>query len=182
MIRIRVLGLALWGLMAGLPAARVQDAPAPVRPEGFVLMKTITVPGGPGWTDTGIDVVEGGKFWFEASGTISLQKGNPEADCGPEGLKLRTMQQPVLEQNLGCLVGKVRFKMDVTEDKLSGEKTIREYGETFFIGRAGPATMPVDGRLLLGPNENVAGDNDGAFVVSIYKQTSSRNARSDVPD
>jgi hypothetical protein len=28
--------------------------------------------------------------------------------------------------------------------------------------------MPVRGRLLLGPNENVTGDNDGAFVVLVY--------------
>lgn len=168
MNRARVFGLFFLCLSAGLSAQVIQEIPPPVRPEGFILVMTITVPGGPGWTDTGMEVAEGGEFWFEASGSISLQKGNPEADCGPEGLKLRTMQQPVLEQNLGCLVGKVRFKMDVIEDKETGEKRVREYGETFFIGRSGPAIMPVGGRLLLGPNENVAGDNDGAFVVLVY--------------
>jgi len=168
MTRTCVLGLVFGCLSAGLSGQSTQEIPPAVRPEGFILVMTITVPGGPGWTDTGMNVVEGGEFWFEASGSISLQKGNPEADCGPEGLKLRTMQQPVLEQNLGCLVGKVRFKMDVTEDKETGEKRVREYGETFFIGPRGPAVMPVDGRLLLGPNENVTGDNEGAFVVLVF--------------
>jgi len=120
--------------------------------------------------DTGLDVLTGQEFWFEASGSISLQKGNPEADCGPDGLKIQTMQQPLPEHNLGCLAGKVRQKVDVLEDKETGEKTTKESGVAFFIGKIGPATIPADGRLLLGPNENVTGDNEGAFIVRIFRK------------
>jgi hypothetical protein len=169
MIRTCALGLALVCFSGGLPPRPSQETP-PVRPEGFVLVGTATVPGGPGWMDTSLDVLQGQEFWFEASGSISLQKGNPEADCGPEGLKVRTMHQPLPEHNLGCLTGKVRQKVEVSEDKETGEKTIKEFGEAFFIGKIGPATIPVDGRLLLGPNENLTGDNEGAFVVRIYRK------------
>ena len=171
MRRTRFIGWILVCLSAGFPSGDFQEIPLPAPPEGYVLVKTVTVPGGPGWTDTGIDVVRAEEFWFDAAGVVSLQKGNPEADCGPEGLKIQTMQQPVLDRNFGCLVGKVRFKIDVIEDKDTGEKRIQEHGETFFIGKSGPFTMPLDGRLLLGPNENVTGDNDGAFVVRIYRKS-----------
>jgi hypothetical protein len=40
----------------------------------------------------------------------------------------------------------------------------------FPIGKAGPAVIPADGRLFLGPNENVTGDNDGAFAVRVYRR------------
>jgi hypothetical protein len=132
----------------------------------------VSVPGNVGWTDAGIDVRGGEEFFFEAEGAVSLQKDNPVASCGPEGLKLQTMQQPLTDRNLGCLLGRVRVKVDVFEDKETGEKTERDYGEVFYIGLAALALMPADGRLMFGANENVTGDNDGAFAVYIYRRKS----------
>lgn len=169
-MRAAVLLVLVAGYFGGPLSVQVQEAPAPVRPDDFVLLKAIEVAGGPAWTDTGLDVLVDQEFWFEASGTISLQAGNPEADCGPEGLKVRLMQQPIPEQNLGCLVGKVLQNVEVIEDKESKEKTVRESWTPFFIGKIGPAKIPADGRLFLGPNENVTGDNSGAFTVRIYRR------------
>src|SRR5512138_417780 len=102
-------GLAALALIGGLtlplPALRVpqtQDQIVPVPPE-----KTIAVAAEAGWVDTGIDVAQGDELRFTATGEINLQKGNPEAACGPAGLDLVTVDQPVPNVNLGALIGKV---------------------------------------------------------------------------
>ncbi len=176
---------AAWGAALGLvlaaaasPSAHLsgQDpkpVPAGDRPEGFELVKKTTHIGTAPWTDTGIDVKEGQEFYFEADGTVSLQKDNPVAACGPEGLNLRTMQQPLSDQNLGCLIGRVLERTEVVEDKDRGEKTFRVFGPIFGIGKLARLAMPASGRLLIGVNENVTMDNDGAFTVSIYRKTAS---------
>jgi hypothetical protein len=144
--------------------------PAQDKPAEFVLLKKIIVVSSTAWTDTGLDVQAGEEFRFEAAGTISLQKDNPVAACGPEGLPLRTKQQPLSEQNIGALLGKVREQVEVTEDKQTGEKATRDLGEAFFIGKENRVAMFASGRLLLGVNENVTADNDGTFEVSIYRR------------
>jgi hypothetical protein len=170
MIRLFALALLLIRLIGGLPAADGPARPGPERPAGFILVKTIRVPADVPWTDTELDVLVDQEFWFEAAGTISLQAGNAEAYCGPEGLHVQTLQQPDSGANLGCLVGRVRQYVEISEDRVSKEQTVREFGTVFFIGPSGPVRIPADGRLQLGPNENVTGDNDGAFSVRIYRR------------
>ena len=172
--RAAVCATVLWFLFSGatIGAGRQEGKPVPPgeRPEGFELIKKTTHTGTAPWTDTGIEVKAGEEFYFEAEGTVSLQKDNPVAVCGPEGLNLRTMQQPVTDQNLGCLIGRVLERTEVTVDKDRGEKTVRAFGPTFFIGKQAQVVMPASGRLLVGVNENVTKDNDGEFAVSIYKK------------
>jgi hypothetical protein len=170
MIRAFALALVLVRFFSGLPPGPGRENPASGRPAGYALVKTIGVSGVSGWTDAGFDVLVDQEFWFEATGTICLQTGNPEAYCDPEGIKVRTMQQPLPESNLGCLVGKVLQDVATVEDPETKEKTVREFGVVFYIGKAGRVRMPADGRLLLGPNENVTGDNDGMFSVLIYRR------------
>jgi len=170
MIRWFGLALVLVRFFSGLPPGPGAESPNPVRPEGFTLVKTIRVPGASGWTDAGLDVLVDQEFWFEASGTICLQTGNPEAYCGPDGIKIRTMQQPLPEENLGSLAGRILQDVTIIEDPKTKEKTIREFGVVFAVGKAGRVRIPADGKLFLGPNENVTGDNDGAFSVLIYRR------------
>ena len=153
-------------LLALIFAAR-PGGPQEVPPD-FDLARKVQVIGSVVWTDTGLNVQKGQEYYLQAEGSVSLQKDNPIAACGPEGLTLRTMQQPLLDQNLGALICKVREKVEVTEDKRSGEKIEREIGEVFFVGKENRIVFPAAGRLLLGVNENVIGDNDGAFDVRIY--------------
>jgi hypothetical protein len=136
----------------------------------FEPVKKITVPGNQAWTDTGLDVHKGQEFYFVATGTISLQKGNPIAGCGPSGLDMKTQQQPVPEQNIGALLGKILENVEVSTDKQTGEKTQKEIGQVFFVGKENKVSLPADGRLLLGVNELVVGDNDGAFDVAVYRR------------
>ncbi len=120
------------------------------------------------WTDTGWDVVEGQEMYFEAAGVISLQKGNPMAYCGPDGYNLQTVQQPLRDKNIGALIGRVVFLVSVEVDEETGEETRDEIIEEFYIGEEIRIRMPLSGRLFLGINENVVGDNSGEYKVLVY--------------
>ncbi len=162
---VLLVALALWPIF-------VHSCSQEEVPPGFELVKKILVIGSTAWTDTELDVQKGQEYYFRAAGTVSLQKDNPVASCGPEGLSLRTMQQPLPDHNLGALIGKVRERVEVSEDKQTGEKTSREIGEVFFIGKENRILCASAGRLLLGVNENASGDNDGGFEVKIYARKS----------
>jgi hypothetical protein len=135
------------------------------------LIKRIEVPGNAGWVDTGLDVDEGQEFLFVGEGRISLQKGNPEAECGPEGYDIQGIQQPLPDANLGCLAGRVAQLLAVRTDEKTGEEVRDELVRFFYIGRERTASMPLQGRLFLGVNENVVKDNDGRFTVAIYRKS-----------
>ena len=134
----------------------------------LVLLKKLTVPGNAGWVDTGIDIKEGEELVFQGEGRISLQKGNPDAGCGPEGYDIQGLQQPLPDRNLGCLAGKVTWLLAVRTDEKTGEEVRDELIRYFYIGREQTVSMPLQGRLFLGVNENVVKDNDGEFTVLIY--------------
>ena len=155
-------------LILSLAAAPAPGAPAG-RPQEPVMVKEIVVPGNAGWVDTGIDVEEDEKFLFRGAGEISLQKGNPEAACGPEGADIQGLQQPLPDRNMGALAGKVSRVMAVRTDEKTKEEIRDELIRYFYIGRELVAAMPIQGRLFVGVNENVVRDNDGEFRVAIYK-------------
>jgi hypothetical protein len=134
---------------------------------------TIHVVGNVAWTDSGIDVVQGQELAFEADGRLSLQKGNPEAECGPDGYDLRTVQQPLTERNLGALIGKVVVSVTVIKDERTGEEKTEEVAELFFVGAKNRVAMPTTGRLFLGINELIVGDNAGEFTVLVETELSS---------
>jgi hypothetical protein len=129
--------------------------------------RTIVVTGNVAWTDTGIDVSQGQELSFTAEGHISLQRGNPQAECGPDGYDLRTVQQPLTERNLGALIGKVVVSVTVIKDEKTGEEKTQEVSELFFVGAKNRVAMPTAGRLFLGINELTVGDNAGEYRVSI---------------
>ena len=129
--------------------------------------RTVVVPGNAAWTDTGIEVFQGQELDFAAEGRISLQKGNPQADCGPDGYDLQTIQQPLVGRNLGALIGKVVIGITVIKDVKTGQEKTEEAAELFYVGSAGRIAMPARGRLFLGINESVIGDNAGEFKVTV---------------
>jgi hypothetical protein len=128
----------------------------------------ITVLGNVDWTDTGLEVKEDQEIYFSAQRQISLQRGNPMAWCGPDGMDRKTMQQPISDKNIGALIGKVVWLISIEVDEETGEQIRHEIIEKFYIGSANQVKMPISGRLFLGINENVVGDNSGEFEVIIY--------------
>src|SRR5512142_1232491 len=134
--------ILIGGLSLPLPARRVprtQDQ-APVPPE-----KTIAVAADAGWVDTGIDVAQGDELRFAATGEINLQKGNPEAVCGPAGLDLVTVDQPVPNVNLGALIGKVSQVIARRVDQDSKMEITDEAFVLFLVGQEASVTVPFKG-------------------------------------
>lgn len=163
--RALLLAAGLLASVTAVPPAFPQDGPP-----GFEFVKRIFVAAGTPWSDTRLDVKEGEEFYFQASGTISLQKDNPVAGCGPDGMDLRTMRQPLPDRNLGALLGRVREKVEIVEDRQTKETFTREFGEAFYVGSEGWLTVMVAGRLQFGVNDNLSIDNDGGFEVRIFKK------------
>jgi len=117
------------------------------------------------WNDTGFDVRSGQVLHFRASGGITLQQGNPIGFCGPDGLDLTSVQQPLKDHNYGALVGKIVLTLSVEIDEETGEETREELIEYFYIGSDSTVEMPLDGSLYLGINELVVDDNSGILTV-----------------
>ena len=156
---------------AGGPAGPVQDQDLPV---AIVvpppLEKAVAVGGAAGWVDTGIDVGPGQEIRFTATGRVDLQMGNPEASCGPEGVDLVTVEQPVPNANLGALIGKVVQPVARRLDEDSGQEVRDEIFVLFLVGPESVQTVPITGRLYLGINENVTRDNGGEFQVVVARR------------
>ncbi|RFT16634.1 MAG: hypothetical protein OP8BY_1247 [Candidatus Saccharicenans subterraneus] len=166
-----LLAILLAVMVSFLAGARtVQSATGQEQDEGLVPVKQLEVLAVLGWVDTGLDVKEGERFVFRVTGSISLQKGNPIASCGPEGLDLQTPQQPLPDRNLGAAVGRVVKVLSVTKDEETGEEIREEVSNVFYIGLVAEVEMPLEGRLYLGVNDNVFADNDGQFTVSIFRK------------
>jgi hypothetical protein len=161
-------GAGIWGLAvvaSGTLSPRPQDQAA-----AAALEKTITVAADAGWTDAAIDVGPGEELRFSASGEIDLQRGNPQAVCGPAGLDLITTDQPVPNANLGALIGKIVQPVAMRVDGDSGMEIRDEIFVLFLVGQEATVTAPFKGRLYLGVNENVLKDNVGAYSVVVVRR------------
>lgn len=131
------------------------------------VAKELIVRGDVGWTDTGIDVRQNDELVISASGGISLQRGNPTAYCGPDGYNMQTAQQPIPGRNIGALVGRVVQLVSVSRDPETNKEIRDELIEVFYVGSKARVLMPIAGRVFLGPNENVVGDNSGSFKATV---------------
>lgn len=107
------------------------------------------------WTDTGITVRQGDRVSFNASGEIRLSS-NANDVATPAGATSgrRPNGGPMPQVLAGALLGRI------------GPTSI------FAIGnQAVPLTMPADGRLFLGINDDDVADNSGEFRVDVVAPT-----------
>ena len=126
--------------------------PAASGTSGTLAGTTIRVPGNVAWTDTGITVNQGDRVAFQASGEINWS-GNPGQTATPDGGAERRANYPDPSVPVGALLGKIGNSAP------------------FAIGNQRQAlVMPASGRLMLGVNDNVLGDNSGFFTVIVAKQ------------
>ena len=128
------------------PAAQAATAPAPI-PAG-----AINVPANQGWTNTGIPVLRGQRISFNAQGDIMI---SPTASSGPDGspaVTSPTVRYPLQGVPAGALIGRVGNSAP------------------FPIGRnTQPITMPANGPLMLGINDDILNDNSGSYSVSLSR-------------
>jgi hypothetical protein len=124
-------------------------ASSPAMPEG----KGIAVQGNQAWTPTGITVRQGERLSFNTTGEVRLSADANDKAGAAGALSQRKAQGSPLPDNFaGALIGRVGN---------SGP---------FPIGDQRSVTMPADGQLFLGINDDQVSDNQGGFRVNIQRQ------------
>jgi hypothetical protein len=139
------------------PAA-VAAPPTPVATTGVAAPPpgSITINGNQAWTDTGVTVKKGDHVAFSSTGQVMIATGgSAESAAGPDGAGgvAAGPGKPVPQMATGGLIGRVGN------------------GVPFPIGgNSQPITMPANGRLFLGINDDNLSDNSGAFYVIVSKR------------
>ena len=113
----------------------------------------IAVNGNQAWTPTGMTVRRGEVLNFNTTGEIRLS-GDASDMASPAGSRSgRYAPNAPLPKNFaGALIARVGNN-----------------GEPFPIGNDTRVTMPADGQLFLGINDDAVGDNGGGFRVQITR-------------
>jgi len=113
--------------------------------------RTVTIPANQTWSNSGIDVRRGDVIHFRASGNVTLSQ-NPGDYGTPAGANSGRMagNSPLQGVTGGILIGRVGNS------------------RPFVIGAESDVTMPANGRLYLGVNDDDVRDNTGAFVVEMF--------------
>jgi len=102
------------------------------------------------WTNTGVDVRTGQEIYFKASGEVRWGP-NRRDGAGGERNSPRNLNRPLPDRAAAALIGR-----------------IGELGDPFFIGDdPGPFRARTSGRLFLGINDDVFGDNSGSLRVVV---------------
>jgi hypothetical protein len=135
------------GTQAPPPASN----PAPIR-------GAINVAANQQWTNTGIPVIRGERLQFTARGNIMISR---TVSSGPDGnptASAATGRYPLRGVSPGALIGRVGNSAP------------------FPIGsNTGPITMPTNGPLMLGINDDVLEDNTGNYSVNIAREGDNSN-------
>jgi hypothetical protein len=135
---------------ANAVAATTGNANSPGVPEG----QGIAVSGTQAWTPTGIAVRKGDVVTFSATGEVRMS--TDAADIAtPTGARSQRMSQnaPLPNTSAGALIGRVANSAP------------------FQIGERQTVTMPANGQLFLGINDDHVGDNQGGYRVVIQRQS-----------
>ena len=128
---------------------------AAVGTSGAPATSGVRVDANQAWVDTGLNVIRGDRVAFSGSGDIMVAPGASAGVGGTPALK--SAQYPIPSAMAGALIGKVGNSAP------------------FLIGsNTQPITMPADGPLMLGINDDGFGDNTGSFSVTIIPTAAAR--------
>jgi hypothetical protein len=131
----------------------LRGAPASVGTSGTSAISAVTVRvnGNEQWVDSGVDVRRGDRIELNAAGTIQYAPGLMTAAGGRAGGASGAYPVPIA--GAGALIARIG------------------YSAPFAVGTGGrDLTMPGDGRLFLGINDDNVSDNSGAFSVSVRRR------------
>ncbi len=120
------------------------------RPSGM-RERDVSVRADAAWQDAGISVRQGQTLYFVASGRVRWGPGRQD---GPQGERSspRNDARPMPGRPAAALIGRIGDDNDF-----------------FFIGDDdGPIRVRGGGRLFLRINDDMLGDNSGAFSVTVY--------------
>ena len=117
----------------------------------------IAVNGSAAWTPTGMTVRQGDRLTFNATGEVRLSTDSADV-ANPNGSRAgrKAASAPVPDAATGALIAKV------------GNSA------AFPIGESGTVTMPANGQLFLGINDDHVGDNSGGYRVTVTRGTTRR--------
>lgn len=125
-------------------------------PSGALPSGAVRVPGNSTWVATPLTVRKGDTVTFNVTGQIQLSDNASDVAHAAGSLQQRRAAGAPLPQNFaGALIAKV------------GNSAPFPIGDN-----TAPVTMPADGQLYLGINDDEVGDNRGEFIVQL-----SRNRR-----
>jgi hypothetical protein len=115
---------------------------------------SVRVPGNSAWVATPLTVRKGDRVVFNATGQVQLSSDANDVAESAGSLTQRRAANAPLPQNLaGALIARVGNSAP------------------FPIGNVTtPVTMPADGQLYLGVNDDEVGDNRGEFIVKLTRQ------------
>jgi hypothetical protein len=120
------------------------------RPAGM-RERDVTVQAAQAWNDTGVTVRAGQTVYFTANGRVRWGPGRQDGPGGESGSP-RNDARPIPSRPAAALIGRVGESDDV-----------------FFIGNDTEAIrMRSGGRLYLGINDDMLGDNSGTFRVTVH--------------
>jgi hypothetical protein len=129
-------------------APRSASSAGGVQPDG-----SIRVPGNTTWVQTPLTVRKGDTVRFNVTGQIQLSDDSGDMAHAAGSLKQRRAAGSPLPQNFaGALIAKV------------GNSAPFPIGD-----QTGPVTMPADGQLYLGINDDEVSDNRGEFIVRVSR-------------
>ena len=113
----------------------------------------VSVPGNQGWVDTGLTVRKGQMYNIRTTGQIQLSSdGSDVAQSAGAPSGRKAAGAPLPDALAGALIGRIGN------------------GPAFAIGNQTSISMPANGRLFLGINDDHVSDNSGNFSVVISRQ------------
>ncbi len=137
----------------GANTGGVPDANTGGVPDG----RGFAVPGNQQWTSTGLTVRQGEVLTFNTTGEVRLSSDSADVAGSAGARSQRTVAGSPLPQNLaGALIARVGNSAP------------------FPIGNQTTVTMPANGQLFLGINDDHVNDNEGGFRVAIQRSTRRR--------
>ncbi len=117
----------------------------------------IAVPGNAAWTPTGLTVRQGDRLTFNATGEVRLSTDSADvANANGSRAGRKSASAPVPDAAAGALVARVGNSAP------------------FPIGESQTVTMPANGQLFLGINDDHVGDNQGGYRVTVQRTSSRR--------
>jgi hypothetical protein len=117
----------------------------------------VAVPGNAAWTPTGQTVRRGDRLSFSATGEVRLSNDASDvANANGSRAGRKSAGAPVPDAAAGALIARVGNSAP------------------FPIGENQTVTMPANGQLFLGINDDHVADNQGGYRVTLQRATNSR--------